>query len=202
MKISKFILRMIGWKLIETELPKNNYVIIGAPHTTNWDFPLVMLCLSGLGLKFSWVAKHSLFRPPLGFLFRAIGGIAVNRSKRKEFMNTIKHEFETKENFMLAIAPEGTRSYTDHWKFGFYQIALEAKADVALGVVNYEKKEIGLAGHIKLSGDIEKDFEQIAKFYNENGRGLYPEKASKIAIRDSELRIYKRQASRNNAKKD
>ncbi|MGL1932881.1 MAG: 1-acyl-sn-glycerol-3-phosphate acyltransferase [Desulfotalea sp.] len=190
--VSKFILKSMGWTLLDTKLPENKYVIIGAPHTSNWDFPLVILSLTALGLKFSWVAKESLFFPPLGYFFKAIGGIGVNRSRRNEFLKKIKSEFANRENFSLAIAPEGTRSYTDHWKLGFYQIALEANAKLAFGTVNYEKKEIGLAGSIELSGDIEKDFKIISTFYQNHGRGLYVEKESKIAVREKELKIYKR----------
>ncbi|CAG36924.1 lysophospholipid acyltransferase family protein [Desulfotalea psychrophila] len=190
-KISHYILRLNGWKIIHTPMPKNKYLIIGAPHTSNWDFPLALLCLSALHLRFWWAAKHSLFHFPLGWFFRKMGGIAVNRRVRNDFLRTIKKEYNKREEFILAIAPEGTRSFTNHWKCGFYQIAIEAEVDIALAFLDYSTKTMGIGKIIQPSGNIEEDFEKIAAFYHDI-KGKYPEKQSTIAIRANELKHFKR----------
>ncbi len=83
---------------------ENKIIIIGAPHTSNWDFPLTLLALSALGLKFFWIGKHTLFKWPLGILFRAIGGIPVNRKVRTVFLSEMVSTFAARDRLILAIA--------------------------------------------------------------------------------------------------
>jgi len=191
-KLSIKILNIFGWKVDSIDLPADKYVVIGAPHTTNWDFPLALLTIAATGLKFSWAGKDSLFFFPLGPLLKKIGGISVNRKVRNDFLRVILTKFKEQENFVVAIAPEGTRSYTDHWKCGFYQIAVQAGAKIALGYVDFTSKTAGIGKIITPTGNLEDDFQLIREFYQDK-TGLYPEKQSKIAVREKEVRFMEKQ---------
>lgn len=199
--VSKKTLELFGWQVDSVELSADKYVIIGAPHTSNWDFPLALLTIATTGLKFSWAAKNSLFFFPLGSLFKKIGGIPVNRKVRNDFLNVILKNFNENESFSIAIAPEGTRSFTDHWKCGFYQIAYEAKVNIALGYLDFNTKTLGIGAVLKPSGNIEEDFKDIVNFYD-GKTGIYPEKQSTLAIRPKEIRFLAKQFKKKNLSKD
>lgn len=191
---SNLILRFCGWKLEGTKPSAEKLVIIGAPHTSNWDFPLSLLALSALGMRFSWVGKHTLFRPPFGLLFKAIGGIPVDRSKRSSFIDMIVTEFTNRERLALAIAPEGTRGKANHWKAGFYYIAMKANVEILLAYVNYDTKTIGLGPQLTPTGDVEQDFVSISKFYKPI-RGKYPDQQNDLRLRKKEILLLHRQLS-------
>ena len=180
--LCRFILSTIGWKTSHSTPLLDKYVLIGAPHTTNWDFPLTLLGLSSMGVKFNWVAKHTLFFWPLGTLLRAIGGISVDRSQGTSFLKRIIELYDSQETLVLAIAPEGTRSKTRYWKTGFYTIAHRAGVPIGLGYIDYSRKVIGLEKVIDASGDIDQDFEIIKEYYQDKV-GKYPEKQGEIRIK-------------------
>lgn len=178
-KVSTTLLKLFGWKT-DNHVPElDKYVLIGAPHTTNWDFPLTLLALSSLGIRFNWVAKHTLFRWPLGPIFTAIGGVPVDRSSGTAFLKRIIDLYGERDHFILAIAPEGTRSKTSHWKTGFYALARKAGVPVALGYIDYHQKRIGIGQVMEISGDMEADFAIIRDFYSDK-IGKYPAKQSDI----------------------
>ena len=187
--ISLQLLKLFGWQL-ETILPlEKKYIIIGAPHTSNWDFPLALLALHAMGLKFSWVGKHTLFRFPLGRLFRALGGIPVDRTVRQGFIKDMVELFAASEERILAMAPEGTRSRTEYWKTGFYSLAVAASVPIAFGYLDYRSKTIGVGETLYPSGNLVEDFQTIQRFYN--GRtGKYPEKQGPVQLRKKEIQRY------------
>ena len=149
-KIAQLVLSALGWQL-DSRLPsEKKYVIIGAFHTSNWDFPLGILGMWALGLKASWVGKHTLFRGPLGPIFKRMGGIPVDRSVRTGFIQRVAELYNTREEMALTIAAEGTRSKTTHWKTGFYFIALKAKVPIALGYIDYRNKRLGVGGALAI----------------------------------------------------
>lgn len=180
--ISQFILRVMGWQTISTIPPLEKYVLVGAPHTTNWDFPLTLLALSSLGVKFNWVAKHTLFWWPLGLFLKAIGGISVDRSGGMAFLKQAIELYKDRDKLILAIAPEGTRSRTSHWKSGFYVIARKANVPIVLGSIDYPTKQITIGMALMPSGNIEKDFKRIREFYR-GKEGKYPEKQGEVRLR-------------------
>lgn len=180
--ISTFIMQILGWKT-RGELPSlKKYVLIGAPHTSNWDFLYTMLGLSSIGLRFNWVMKHSMFFWPLGTFFRAIGGIPVDRTRGTAFLKRIIELFNERENLILAISPEGTRSRTEYWKTGFYMLAVKAEVPIVLGAIDYTKKEITVGEVLYPSGDIKKDIETIAEFYRDK-IGRRPELQGAVALK-------------------
>lgn len=195
--LSGAILKLFGWTTVNSEeLHRKKYILIGAPHTTNWDFPLTMLTMWTLRIQFSWVAKHTLFSGPLGYLLRKLGGIPVDRKARTGFLNSMVSAFENSDQLILAIAPEGTRSRTDHWKAGFYNIALKANVDIRLGYVDYSRKTIGLGPFLTPSGDVEADFLKIRDFYKDK-RGKFPAKESTIRLRNRETAVLQREIQRS-----
>ena len=114
--ISNLALRLFGWKL-EGKLPKiDKYVLIGAPHTSNWDSVFGFLGAGAIGLRFKWVAKQSVFPGPLSPLLKYFGGIPVDRNVRSSVINKMVELFNSKKKFVLGIMPEGTRSKTEFWK--------------------------------------------------------------------------------------
>lgn len=192
-RCSLFVLNFIGWRVKSSDIPFKKFIIIGAPHTSNWDFPFALLALSALGMKFSWIGKHTLFKPPFNFFFRYLGGIPVDRSVRLSFIEKMATLFNASEDMKLAIAPEGTRSKKNHWKTGFYYIAMAANVPIALAYINYSKKELGIGPFLTPTGDLEKDFDTIRKFYTDKV-GKYTENQSTIRVRKRELqRIRKKQ---------
>ena len=186
--LSKTILSLLGWHLEKIIPDENKMIIIGAPHTSNWDFPLTLLALSALGLRFSWVGKHTLFKWPFGIFLKAIGGIPVNRKVRNGFINEMVNAFAVRDRLILAIAPEGTRSKQDHWKGGFYRIATKANIKICFGFIDYPAKKIGLGHTLQSSNDIDRDFEQIKTFYH-GITGKHPHKASTICLREKEIAL-------------
>lgn len=182
--ISRAILRLLGWR-VDANLPAaRKYVVIGTFHTTNWDFPLMLLLKSAIGLKVRWVGKHSLFRWPLGWLMRRLGGIPVDRRFPHNYVEQIVDAFRRRVELILVIAPEGTRKKAQYWKSGFYFIALGAGVPIALGFADYARKVGGIGPSFVPTGDVEADMARIRAFYADK-RGLHPEKQSEIRFRPS-----------------
>ncbi len=181
--ISKLALGLLGWKL-EGELPEiDKYVLIGAPHTSNWDSVFGFLGAGAIGLRFKWVAKQSVFPGPLLPLLKIFGGIPVDRSVRSSVINKMVRLFSNRKQFVLGIMPEGTRSKTDFWKTGFYYIATGANVPIAFAFLDYGRKRVGI-GDIILhpSGNIENDMKTINEFYK-NIKGKHPERQGKIEVK-------------------
>ena len=180
--ISRAILRLFGWKVVATLPETHKYVLIGAPHTTNWDFALMLLLKSAIGLQVHWIGKHSLFRWPLGWLMRRLGGVPVDRRSPHKYVDQIVDAFRQRDEMVLVIAPEGTRKKTEYWKSGFYYIALGAGVPIALGFADYARKVGGIGPTIMPTGDIEADLARIRAFYADK-TGKHPENQGEIRVR-------------------
>jgi 1-acyl-sn-glycerol-3-phosphate acyltransferase len=169
-------LKISGWRL-EGRLPDvDKLVVIAAPHTSNWDFPILISLAFGLRAKAGWLGKNTLFRWPFGFLSRWMGGIPVYRSASNNMVAQSVEMFRKSEKLILAVPPEGTRGKVSHWKTGFYYIALGAEVPIAMGFIDYKRKATGVGPVIYPTGDIEADMEIIRNFYA-NVTAKYPDKA-------------------------
>lgn len=158
-------LRLMGWKLAG-ECPKEDkYVLIAAPHTSNWDFPVTLMICFALGLRVYWIGKSSLFPWPVGWLARWLGGIAVDRSKSVNMVQSTIDAFDRSQRLAVVVAPEGTRGKVSHWKTGFYHIAYGAKVPIAMAFLDFKRKIGGIGKVFTPTGDIEKDMLEIQKFY-------------------------------------
>ncbi len=156
---------MGGWKLVG-EIPKvNKCVIIAAHHTSNWDFIIGIATKLILRLNVRYFAKDSLFIPPLGWLVKGLGGIAIKRNKSINRVDQQAQTIRDADNFLLAIAPEGTRSKVDRWKTGFYHIARKADVPIVLCAFDFENKQVVFGKAMIMSGDQEKDFEDMHRFF-------------------------------------
>lgn len=176
-----WVLRIAGWTCIDLVSRPERAVLIGYPHTSNWDFPIGVLAMAALGLNARWVGKDSLFRGPMGPVMRWLGGIPVNRRERTGFVERVAYQLRQSEPFLLAIAPEGTRSRTPGWKSGFYRIARGADLPLLVGIIDYGHRRIGLVKCFTLTGDESADMAAIAACYADC-RGCRPERASPIRL--------------------
>ncbi|NMG28172.1 1-acyl-sn-glycerol-3-phosphate acyltransferase [Aromatoleum evansii] len=183
--LARLLLRLAGWRVVLVPPPGPKGVVMVYPHTSNWDFPIGVLARSASGLRISYVAKDSLFRPPFGALFRWLGGIPVNRRVSTGFVGQLVRRFAESESLLIAIAPEGTRGHVPHLKSGFYHLALEAGVPLGLVLIDYDRCEAGIGAWVTLTGDVERDLAVIREFYA-GRRGKHPEKAGEIRFRDGQ----------------
>lgn len=183
-RLATWILRRLGWAIQADDPGFAKYVLIAAPHTSNWDFPLGIAAAWALGLDAHWLGKHTLFRWPYGWFFRALGGIPVRRDQARNLIPAIADIFARSERLILALAPEGTRGRTDHWKTGFYHIARAAGVPIVMAYLDYGKKQVGIGGAFYPGDDMEAVFTRIRAFYADR-RGKRPENESDIRPRPS-----------------
>jgi 1-acyl-sn-glycerol-3-phosphate acyltransferase len=164
--LSLAYLRLAGWR-IEGATPKaERFVMIAAPHTSNWDLPMTLVVVFALRLKVHFLAKHTLFRPPFGFFLRWLGGIPVDRTKSNNLVEQIVDLYNSNDQLTIIVPPEGTRKKVRYWKSGFYHIAHGAKVPIALGFIDFKRKVAGLGGMFTPSGDFEADLPGIQSFYS------------------------------------
>jgi 1-acyl-sn-glycerol-3-phosphate acyltransferase len=172
-KFGRFFLKLFGWKIVGA-LPKaKKYLVVVAPHTSNWDFLVGLFARFAVGVKIHFLAKDQLFFFPLGTFFRAVGGSPVNRSKKNNMVQQVVDMFEARDEFKLAITPEGTRSPVTRWKEGFYYIACQAKLPIVMVGPDYKAKEVRIHEPFWPSGDLDKDLPQILDYFR-TIRGRYP----------------------------
>ncbi len=176
------LLKLLGWRVSSVVPPGPKGVIIVYPHTSNWDFIYGVLFRFGTSMQANWLAKDSMFRGPWGSLFKRIGGLSVDRREPQGFINKLLAEFERRASMWLAIPVEGTRARTDHWKSGFYHLAVAGHLPVGLACIDYATRTVGIDAYVMLSGDEEKDFSMLRDFYA-GKQGHRPENASEIRLR-------------------
>lgn len=181
-RLAAFLLKLAGWEPGYTPPPGDKSVVIVYPHTSNWDFPLGILWRAMYRFPVRWAGKDTLFRGPAGALFRALGGVPINRRNPAGLVEQLVAEYRARPSFHLAITPEGTRSRTEYWKSGFYRVAMAAGVPVGLGYIDYGRKRVGITEWITLSGDEAADLERIRAYYADK-RGRYPGKAGPIRFR-------------------
>lgn len=180
--IARSLLALFGWRLAGTPPRVPSCMVIFAPHTSNWDFPIMLLVKLAFGIPVYYLGKHTLFRPPFGWFFRWTGGIPVVRHERRHMVQNVADMFRERDELWLAMSPEGTRDRTDHWKTGFYRIALAAKVPVLLAYLDTSRRECGVGDLVELSGDPERDLSRLRAFYADK-RGIRPERASSIRFK-------------------
>jgi 1-acyl-sn-glycerol-3-phosphate acyltransferase len=164
-------LRLGGWR-IEGAFPTDpRFIVIVAPHTSNWDFSLGVAVVFALELRVSWLGKHTLFKPPFKGFFRWLGGIPVNRSASHGVVGACVRAFDEHPALMLALAPEGTRKGVSQWKTGFYRIAVEAGVPILPVGFDYRDHAVRLLPVFTPTGDLEGDLPRIQALYGEV-RGL------------------------------
>lgn len=174
--------RLVGWRVVTTQPLPDRCVLIGAPHTSGWDVPALFLLMGATGVRLRYLAKDALFNRPLGWFFKATGGIPVNRSKSENMVAHIVAQFKQTAHLRLALSPEGTRHHTPYWRTGFYHIALGAEVPIVMGFADYLRRVVGWGPMIYPTGDIRGDFEHIKAFY-QNIIGKNPHKQGPLQLR-------------------
>jgi 1-acyl-sn-glycerol-3-phosphate acyltransferase len=168
--ISRLTLRAFGWRtegMTPDEIAAHpKYILIAAPHTSNWDFPITLMVCFQLRLKVYWMAKSSLFVWPIGWLSRWLGGIAIDRSASNNTVQNTIDAFAAREQLAVIVAPEGTRGKVTHWKTGFYHMAHGAGVPIALAYLDFARKAGGIGRMFVTSGDIAADMAEIQAFYS------------------------------------
>ena len=163
--LSRLILRLLGWQIAGKAPAAPKYVLIAAPHTSNWDFPFTLMVCFALRMPVYWMGKASLFPPVLGGIMRWLGGIPVERSRQGNLVQSTVDAFQRSARLTVIIPPEGTRSKVTHWKTGFYYIAQGAGLPIALGFLDFKRKRAGVERLFEVTGDIEADMVKIQAFY-------------------------------------
>lgn len=181
-RFCRALLLLAGWKVMLVWPPGPKAVVIVYPHTSNWDFIVGILARYAIAIPFRFVGKDTLFRRPFGGLFRRLGGIPVDRRQSAGFVDSLIEAFGKADSLYLAIAPEGTRRKIDHWKSGFYRVALAANVPLGLAFIDYSRREVGIEAWLSLSGNETEDLAKIRARYS-NKRGKKPEKEGAIRFR-------------------
>ncbi|WP_281858673.1 1-acyl-sn-glycerol-3-phosphate acyltransferase [Salana multivorans] len=172
--LARLYWRLSRWALVSEPQPPATTarVIIGTPHTSNWDGVLMVAIAWTYDIELHWLGKKQLFAPPLGLLTRALGGIPVDRANPGRLVEEIVAG-QSERPFSIVVTPEGTRRGGGGWKSGFYRIAREADLPVTLGYVDRDTMTCGLGPTIELTGDVGADMDVIRAFYADKS-GLRP----------------------------
>jgi 1-acyl-sn-glycerol-3-phosphate acyltransferase len=173
--VARLFWALSRWKLVTEPAPSRPTVLIGAPHTSNWDFVLMLAIAWRLGVDIRWLGKKSLFAGWRGPIMRALGGIPVDRSDASRVVDEVVERVRSGEVFGLVVTPDGTRGGNTHWKSGFYRIARETGMPVTLGYVDRTTMTTGLGPALDLSGDVPADMDRIRAFYADKA-GFHPER--------------------------
>jgi 1-acyl-sn-glycerol-3-phosphate acyltransferase len=184
-RFARWLLKLRGWKVVGAAPIIQRFVVISAPHTSNWDFPVALIAGIGLGQRFHWLGKDSLFKFPFGWFMKLIGGIPVDRSRKTNMVDAMVEVFtsaqQTNNHFTPLIPPEATRGESKRWKTGFYHIAYKAGVPIVFGFLDFRYKLAGFGTHFTPSGDIHKDMEVLKAFYADI-TAKHPHKKGAITI--------------------
>lgn len=161
------------------------FVLIAAPHTSNWDLPFTLALSYVYDVPIRWAGKHTLFAPPFGTLMRALGGIPIRRDRRENRVDQLAALFDEHPSLVLTVPAEGTRSRTEHWKSGFYHVARKADVPIVCGYLDYARKRGGFGLVLQPSGDVRADMQRVRDFYADK-IGKYPELFGPVRLREEE----------------
>jgi 1-acyl-sn-glycerol-3-phosphate acyltransferase len=163
--LALFIMRLLGWR-VEGKLPNlPKFILIGAPHTSNWDFVLFLGVIFYLRANVRFMGKVEVFRPPFGWFFRYCGGVPVDRSKSTGLVEQMVKASKESERFILTIAPEGTRHQVTEWKRGFYHIAKNAEIPIVIAVIDGKQRTVRVGQIFQPTEDMEADMKFIQGFF-------------------------------------
>ena len=160
----------------------SRYVLIAAPHTSNWDFVMMLLYGMAYNIRPQWIGKHTLFRPPFGALARALGGIPVRRDTSNNLVEQLVAQFAARDALVLVMPPEGSRARTPFWKSGFYHVARGARVPIVASVLDYARKEGGFGPTLLPGADLSADMDLLRAFYADKC-GLHPALQGPVRLR-------------------
>lgn len=147
-RIGYSCMRLLGWDFAGAFPNHQQFVAVIAPHTSNWDFLILLMAKWALRLDVRWMGKDALFRPPLGWFMRAIGGIPIRRNASHNVVDRSIQAFHERPQLVMVLAPEGTRKYVVEWKSGFWHIARGAGVPIVCIALDYARRTIRLGPEI------------------------------------------------------
>jgi 1-acyl-sn-glycerol-3-phosphate acyltransferase len=165
--VSGAALRAAGWRFEGTAPSARRYVALAVPHTSNWDGLLLLVLAQSIGLRMRWMVKASWLKGPQGAMLGALGAVGIDRAHSTNTVEQMVEQFRTNDDFVLFVPPEATRARAEHWKSGFYHIALGAGVPVAPGYLDYGRKRAGIGEPIAMTGDMRADMDRIRAFYED-----------------------------------
>jgi 1-acyl-sn-glycerol-3-phosphate acyltransferase len=181
--LARLFLRATGWRPEGEHPAALRYVLIAAPHTTNWDFPYLLAFAEHFGMRISWLGKASLFRFPLGPVMRALGGVPIERSRSANRVAEMARVFGDHEELGLVVPAEASRGRTDYWKSGFYYIALTAGVPIVMSYLDYARKIGGIGPAFVPTGDVAHDMDAVRRFYADK-QGKFPAAFGPVRLRE------------------
>jgi 1-acyl-sn-glycerol-3-phosphate acyltransferase len=191
---ARTLLTALGWKIEGAKPLHHRYVLIAAPHTSNWDFPLMILFVWAFDIRINWMGKASLFKPPFGWVMRALGGVPVQRRSSNNVVEAMVVTFAEVDELVLVVPTEGTRARTEFWKSGFYHIARGAGVPIVPSYLDFGQKRGGFGPALPMSGDVQRDMELLRGFYAPM-KGLYPELFGPVRLKEEEPEQARRRAA-------
>ena len=166
---------VLGWKSKGRMPDIKKFILVAAPHSSNWDFIYFLLVIFKLQIPVHWIAKKSMFFWPFTGLLERLGGISIDRSQKGNLVVGMVDTINKAERLIITIAPSGTRKKVTHWKTGFYQIASQANIPIVFGFVDYKRKTSGIGPMLLPTGDMDADMMTIKAFYKDKS-GRYDDK--------------------------
>jgi 1-acyl-sn-glycerol-3-phosphate acyltransferase len=183
--LARAFLGATGWKPEGAPPTPHRYVLIAAPHTSNWDLAYLLAFAAINDLSISFMMKHTVFVGPLGPLFKSLGGIPIYRHRRDSLVKQMVEAFAARDEFVLVVPAEGTRARVDVWKSGFYHIANEAGVPIVLSYLDYARKRGGFGPAVIPTGRYREDMDAIRDFYADKA-GRHPELFAEPRIREED----------------
>ena len=186
--LSNLYLRLTGWRLVGEPPEHAHFVLIAAPHTSNWDLAFSLALAGSRGVRVHWLGKHTLFRGPLRPFMRAIGGIPIVRGQSQGFVEQAADMFKRTDRLVLMVPAEGTRSKVEYWKSGFFRIAEAAQVPIVLGYLDFRAK-VGGFGPVVSAGQGPRAAMDVVRAFYSDKVGLYPELFGNPRLRDEDADI-------------
>jgi 1-acyl-sn-glycerol-3-phosphate acyltransferase len=180
------VLRLWGWTIEGSAPTPPKYVLIAAPHTSNWDFIFLIAYAWYFGVEISWLGKREMFRGPFAVMFTRLGGIPVARDEKGNMVDRMAELFASRDRFCLVVPVEGTRGYVEYWKSGFYHVARAARVPIVMSYLDYPNKLGGFGPALLPTGDIPRDMNVLREFYREK-RGKHVDWTGRIRLKEEDL---------------
>jgi 1-acyl-sn-glycerol-3-phosphate acyltransferase len=181
--LAKGFLGLTGWRPEGQRPVARRYVVIAAPHTSNWDLAYLLAFSVIFDVKIRWMGKQQLFRGPMGTVMRMLGGVPVHRERRNDLVEQMADFIRESDEIALTVPAEGTRSYVPHWRSGFYHIARAAEVPIVLSYLDYARRRGGFGPELVPTGNVREDMDEIRAFYADK-QGRYPERFGEVRLKE------------------